>query len=302
MEYNVNNISDEYSFFINGVSYAGDARDNTMMYISKKVAHLVVNLFERKQCLVFVEKGVELDKEIKRNNCFIYSDDPQLAYAKLASEFEYKIREQERRWGYTKTSEGYYIGKNVSIGRNAYIEPGVIIGHNVQIGDDAVIYAGAVIKHAIIGKHFLCNENAVIGNYSFTMAEDEFGNNYRIPALGRVIIGDYVEIGACNDISMGACGDTILDDYVKLDGLVHVGHEAHLNKNTEITAGAVIAGFVEMGEKTYVGINSGIKNRIRLGNKCTIGMGSNVIKDVNDNSVVIGNPARPLKNKEIRML
>jgi UDP-3-O-[3-hydroxymyristoyl] glucosamine N-acyltransferase len=103
-----------------------------------------------------------------------------------------------------------------------------------------------------------------------------------------------VEVGACNDVAIGACGDTVLEDYVKLDGLVHVGHDAHLRKNTEVTAGAIIAGFVEMEEHSYLGVNSSIKNRIRLGANCIVGMGANVTKSVDENVTVVGNPAKPL--------
>ena len=297
MQYSVKNICEDYDFDIVGASYAGAPRDNTMMYISKKVEHLVKGLSQVKDCLIFLENGIVVPEQYQKDNCFIYSDNPQLAYAKFATKFAEEQRRQEKEWGYTLTADGYYIGRNVVIGKNAYIEPNVLIGHNVIIGEDAVILAGAVIKHAIIGDNFLCNENAVIGDYSFTMAVDENGNKFRIPALGRVIIQNSVEIGACNDIAMGACGDTILEDCVKLDGLIHIGHEAHLGKNTEITAGAIVAGFVEMGENVYLGVNSSIKNRISLGDDCVIGMGSNVTKSVDSGIVVAGNPARPfMKN------
>lgn len=293
MQYNVKHISNDYEFWITGASYAGEPRDNTMMFISKKVAHLVERLSESKECLIFLENGIDVPKEIKKSNCFIYSDNPQLAYARFATVFAIEQRKQESEWGYELTKDGYYIGKNVVIGKNAYIEPNVLIGHNVRIGDNAVILAGSVIKHAIIGNDFLCNENAVIGDYSFTMADDEKGNKYRIPALGRVIIGDSVEVGACNDVAIGACGDTILEDYVKLDGLIHIGHEVHLHKNTEITAGGIVAGFAEIDEHSYLGINSSIKNRIHLGENCIVGMGANVTKAVDANTTVAGNPARP---------
>lgn len=293
MKYCVRGISDEYDFYIEGASYAGAPRDHTMMYISKKVGYLVKELSDRKGCLIFLENGIDVPDELRKENCFIFCENPQLSYAKFATMFADAERKQEREWGYTLTDAGYYVGKNVTIGDNAYIEPNVVIGHNVSIGDNAVILAGAVIKHALIGNDFLCNENAVIGDYSFTMADDENGNKIRIPALGRVVIGDGVEVGACNDVAIGACGDTVLEDYVKLDGLVHIGHEAHLHKNTEITAGAIVAGFVEMDEHSYLGINSSIKNRTHLGANCIVGMGANVTKAVEADMTVAGNPARP---------
>lgn len=296
MQYNIETGINQ-SLEITGASYAGNPRNNTMMYISKKVGYLVENLRGKKNCVVFVEKGIDVEEALQKDNCFVFCDNPQLAYAGLATKFADEQRLQEMEWGYTQSAGGYYIGHNVVIGKNAYIEPGVVIGHNVRIGDGAVILAGAVIKHAIIGNNFLCNENAVIGDFSFTMAEDENGNKIRIPALGRVVIKDNVEIGACNDIAVGACGDTILENNVKLDALIHIGHEAHLGENTEITAGAIVAGFVEMGEHAYLGVNASIKNRIRLGKNCIVGMGSNVTKEVDAGMIVAGNPAKPFVKK-----
>jgi UDP-3-O-[3-hydroxymyristoyl] glucosamine N-acyltransferase len=294
MRYSVSNISGKYDFYVEGASYAGNPRNNTMMYITKKVEFLTSNLKGKSECLVFVEDGMVIPDELKEKNCFVFSANPQFEYAKFAEQFALEQRRLEMNTGYRLTEDDYYIGSNVTIGENAYIEPGVLIGHNVTIGKNALILAGAIIKHAQIGNNFVCNENAVIGDYSFTMAEDADGNKFRIPALGRVIIGNNVEVGACNDVAIGACGDTVLEDYVKLDGLVHVGHDAHLRKNTEVTAGAIIAGFVEMEEHSYLGVNSSIKNRIRLGANCIVGMGANVTKSVDENVTVVGNPAKPL--------
>lgn len=295
MKKNVNEISSDYNFYIYGSSYAGAPRDNTMMYIGKKVKYLVDNLYGVKECLVFIDESISISSELKKIHCFVRSENPQLSYAEYATVFFKELFDEEKNKTYKLTEGGYYVGENVTIGKNSYIEPDVLIGHNVVIGDNAIILSGARIKHAIIGHDFFCNENAVIGDYSFTMADDNEGNRYRIPALGRVIIGDYVEIGACNDVAIGACGDTILCDYVKLDGLVHIGHEAYLGKNTEITAGVIVAGFVHMDENTYIGINSSIKNRIQLGKHCLIGMGSNVTKSVDEEITVVGNPAKPFK-------
>ncbi len=294
MRFNVRTYSDKYNFFIEGSSYAGRPKNNTAMFISKKVAYLLNELYGIDQCLVFVENGMEIPNILKNKNCFVFSDNPQLAYARLATEFFKDELEQNQRLKYRLTDRGYYIGENVKIGCNPYIEPGVIIGHNVTIGDNAIIHAGAVIKNAVIGSDFICNENAVIGNYGFTMTEDENGHKYRIPSLGKVVINNHVEVGAGDDIARGSCGETVLEDYVKLDSLVHIGHDAHLHKNVEVTAGAIVGGFVEMDESSYLGLNSSIKNRKKLGSQSVIGMGANVIKNVSDGVTVIGNPAHPL--------
>lgn len=282
------------SLQIDGASYVGKPRNHTIMYVSSKIGCLVNNLIGHRGCVVFAENGITIkNNQITKENFFIFTNNPQLDYANFAAIIETKLFEANRKRKFTLEKGGYYVGENTVIGDNAYIEPGCFIGHGVVIGSNACILSGSRISNSIIGDNFICNENAVIGNNSFTMANDGYGNKIRIPALGRVVIGNNVEVGVCNDISRGACGDTILEDYVKLDGLVHIGHEAHLYRNVEVTAGAIIGGFVEIGEHGYLGVNTSIRNRISLGNKCLIGMGAVVTKTVENNIIVVGNPAKP---------
>lgn len=296
MEYNVSKINPQYSFTVHGASYAGRPLNGTAMYITKKVEALLENLNQISSCLVFVETGVEPSDELRQNNCFVTCDNPQMSYARFMTEFEQERFKEERKLKYTLI-DGYYRGENVTIGADAYIEPGCVIGHGVSIGDNCRIYAGAVIKNAVIGNNFVCNENAVVGANGFTMAEDEQGNKFRMPTLGKVIIGNNVEIGQLDSISVGSGGDTIIQDNVKLDGLIHVGHNDNLGKNTEIPAGVIISGFVNTGEHAYMGVNSSIRNRVDLGANCIIGMGAVVTKSVPDNTTVVGNPAKEFIKK-----
>ena len=294
MKFDVGRVYPEHSIMITGASYAGNPRDNTMMYISAKAAGLLQSLHNHSGCVCFVPKDIDIPEDIARNNAVIACEDPVYEYACFAKMVSEEFQKKERDKTYMLTDRGYYVGENASIGSNADIGPGAVIGHDVVIGENAVIMPGAVIKNAVIGAGFICNENTVIGNYSFTMAQDKEGNKIRIPSLGRVVIGSHVEIGACNDVAAGACGDTVIEDYVKLDGLVHIGHEAHLHKNVEITAGSIVAGFAEISENAYLGINTSIRNRIRFGSGAVMGMGAVLTKCVGCRDTVIGNPAKPL--------
>lgn len=292
MRLNVNELDSRYDFWVNGASYAGSPRDNTMMFITKKVEYLLDKLAGHEQCLVFLENGIDIP-EVLKNNCFIFSDNPQLAYAEFAQRFARKKIETEKKWGYTLTEEGYYVGRNVNIGKNCYIEPNVLIGHNVIIGDNAVLLTGSVIKNAEIGDDFIANEHAVIGANGFTMAENPSGEKIRIPTLGKVLIGNHVEVGAHDNISCGSGGDTVIEDNVKIDAEVHIGHDVFLAQNTEITAGAIVGGFVHTGEHAYIGINAVVRNRVKIGANAFVGMGAVVTKSVEDNITVVGNPAKP---------
>ncbi len=291
---NVSELYPQYNFEVIGASYAGKPKNNTVMYVTKKVEKLIDNLKDVSNCLCFCEKGMCVDQHIIEKNGIVFTDTPQLDYTIVINKLFHKIKEEDKKRKFTLMEAGFYLGENVKLGENCYIEPGVVIGHDVIIGNNANIFAGAVIKNAVIGNNFQCNENAVVGNYGFNMVEDEKGNKVRIPSLGRVIIGNNVEVGACTDIARGTGNDTIIEDNVKIDSLVHVGHDAFIKKNVEITAASVIGGFTILEEKAYMGINSCIKNRKHVGKNTVIGMGAVVTKELDDNKVYVGNPARIL--------
>ena len=280
-----------------GSSYAGAPRDNTFMYIGRKVSYLMECVSKCRNSLVFAETGIDVPVEVSSNNTVVLTDTPQYDYALFAKAYEKRIFEKNKSRKY-ELINGSYIGENVSIGEGAYIEPCCFIDHDVVIGKNALILAGSRIRNAIIGDNFICNENAVIGDGSFTMTKDPQGNLIRIPSLGRVIIHNNVEVGACNNITSGACGDTIIEDNVKLSGLIYIGHEAHIRKNTQMTPGVTVTGFVDMGENTYVGAGAQIKNRLVLGDNTLIGIGATVIRNTEKSITVVGNPASPLVRKE----
>ena len=301
MRVNANRVVEGKDFNIFGASYIGKPKSNTALYISKKIEKLLSALTDVKECLVFAEEGMDVPEPLLLKHAFHFSVNPQLSYSVFAAMFERERNEEESKLRYNLTPEGYYISETAVVGKGAYIEPNCVIGHGVTIGENATILSGTVIRHATIGDNFIANEQSVIGSSGFTMAEDEDGNKIRIPTLGHVIIGDNVEVGAHDNISCGSGGDTVLEDFVKLDALVHIGHDTHLHKNVEITAGVTISGFCELGEHAYVGVNAVLRNRIKVGENAFIGMGSNVTKSVEANTTVAGNPAKIfLKNKAIQ--
>lgn len=293
---NVNRVNKQYDFEIDGPSYIGRPVSNTFMFVTKKIENQIVNLRKIKNCLVYAEEGILVDDELKKTNCIIETKNPQLEYTKFALLFEKEKTSFNSSRKYSEI-DGFICGENVTIGKNTIIEPGCFIDHDVRIGNNCRILSKAIIRNSIIGDNVLVNENALVGSNGFNMTEDENGNKIRIPTLGKVVISNNCEIGAFDNISCGSGGNTFLDEYVKLDALVHIGHDVQLFRNVEITAGCVIGGFVEIYEGGYVGINSVLRNRIKIGKKAFVGMGAVVTKSVDDGITVVGNPAKPFERK-----
>ena len=294
MDFKVSMILDGKEYEINGFSYLGEPRSNTCLFVTKKVAHLLTALKNVENCLIYAEEGINVCEELKLKHAFLYSLTPQLDYARFANRFADARFNEEKKLRFKLSDFGYYVSEDVRIPVDAYIEPGCIIGPDVQIGKNARILAGSVIRRASIGDDFYANEYSVVGTNGFTMTEDEEKRRIRIPTLGRVIIGNSVEVGAHDNISCGSGGNTVLEDNVKIDALVYIGHDAHLFNNVEIAAGVSIGGFVNVLESAYIGIHSVIRNRVSIGEHSYIGMGATVTKSVPNRITVVGNPAKPV--------
>ena len=292
IKFNVSNINPDYNFDIYGVSYIGKPISNTIMYVSLKIADKICKLDDVENCLVFAETGIQVSDRILEKNAIIIVDNPQLEYAKAVTKIFKLQQKEDAQHKYIFHEGGYYISEKAVIGENAYIEPGCRIGHNVKIGNNAILLTGTIINHADIGNNFISNEYAVIGANGFTMTKDENSNMVRIPTLGKVIIGNNVEVGVHNNISRGSAGNTVIEDNVKLDAFVHIGHDVIIKKNAQIVAGVVTGGFDVIGNNAYIGLNATLKNRIEIGDNAKIGMSAAVIQSLDGDGTFAGNPAR----------
>ena len=148
-----------------------------------------------------------------------------------------------------------------------------------------------------MGKNCQIKRNAVIGGEGFNYQKNKKGINERVTHIGGVILGDNVDIGSGTAVDRGIIGDTVLGSNVKVDNLVHIGHDCKVGEGTLIAAGAILGGKVIVGKNCFIGLNSCIRQRIKIGDNAVIGMGAVVVKDVSPNTIVIGNPAEPFKNK-----
>jgi UDP-3-O-[3-hydroxymyristoyl] glucosamine N-acyltransferase len=213
---------------------------------------------------------------------FVPVGNPRLACAKVMEEF------------FVPAPKPRIAGTAV-IGQNARIGDGVGIGEYSVIGDHVVIGAGTQIAHHVviaentaIGRRCVVKSHAVIGEPGFGFDFEPDGRPVRIPHVGRVVVGDDVEIGTGVTVCRATMGETRVGDHVKIDDHVHIAHNCRVDANTVITAGAVLSGSVGVGESAWLGPNSTITQKVHIGRRAFVGVGALVTRDVPDDTVLSG--------------
>ncbi|MDE1940012.1 MAG: UDP-3-O-(3-hydroxymyristoyl)glucosamine N-acyltransferase [Alphaproteobacteria bacterium] len=191
---------------------------------------------------------------------------------------------------------GVVIGAYAQVGDGTYIGPNSVIGRGVAIGRGTEIGSNVSISHAYVGDQVLILPGAQIGQPGFGFASSAQGH-VKTPQLGRVIVQDKVEIGACVTIDRGALGDTVIGEGTKIDNLVQIGHNVHLGRHCVIVGQAGIAGSSTLGDFVVMGAQAGVSDHARVGNGARIAGRAAVIpgQDLEGGHDYGGVPAKPAK-------
>ena len=179
-------------------------------------------------------------------------------------------------------------GKNVLIGSNTIIESDVIIESNCSIGSNVIL------RKTIVKNNVKILDGCIIGKKGFGFFPDK-KNNFRYPHIGCVIINEYSEIGCGSTIDRGSMSNTIIGKNTFLDNQVHIAHNVKIGNNCIIAGQVGFAGSSTIGNNVMIGGQAGISGHLKIGNNVHIGGGSGVIKDIPDNSKVMGYPAKNLR-------
>ncbi len=180
------------------------------------------------------------------------------------------------------------IGERAMIHARAIIEAGVVIGDDVEIGEDAHLYPNVTLyARSVIGARTILHSGCVIGADGFGFAFDA-GHWIKIPQIGRVVIGNDVEIGANTTIDRGALDDTMIENDVKIDNQVQIGHNCVIGEHTAIVACTGIAGSVHVGRYCRIGGAAMIGGHLTLGEGVAIGAASPVFSSIEEPGVYSG--------------
>ena len=186
------------------------------------------------------------------------------------------------------------IGSNVSIGANCTIGHNTIIEQNVSIGDNCSIGSNVILRNTVIRDNVNILDSSVIGKHGFGFFPNN-SKNLRYPHIGLVIIEENCEIGCGSTIDRGSMSNTVIGKNTFLDNQIHIAHNVKIGENSIIAGQVGIAGSTIIGKNVKIGGQAGVSGHLKIGNNVDIAGGSGVIKDIPDNSKVMGYPAKSLR-------
>ena len=234
----------------------------------------------------------DIAAEMKGDIAILVHPDPYLAYAKLTQLFVYRPAVAVGIHPSAVIAKSATIASSAAIGAQVVIEEGAVIGENVVIGPSCIIGPNSVIEsdsylharvtlyhHTQVGKRAILHSGVVLGADGFGFAPEK-GKWVKIEQLGRVIIGDDVEIGANTTIDRGALGNTTIHNGVKLDNQIQIGHNVEIGEGTAIAGCTAIAGSTRIGKYCRIAGLVGIAGHLQITDGVVILAMSGVTKSI----------------------
>lgn len=253
----------------------------------------------------------EFAREAAASKPLLIVKDPRLAFARAATLF----RQEEGPEGCDESAQ---VHLTAQVGEHVWIGPGVVIEEQARIGDRSSIGANTVVGAAVtigeqchvgpnvtiysgcaLGNRVRVQAGTVLGSAGFGYVRDEHGRYSLFPQIGRLVIEDDVEIGANCTVDRGALDATVIRRGVKLDNLVHVGHNVEVGEDVVIAAQTGISGSSRIGKTAIVGGQVGIADGVEIGEGAILGAQSGIPsgKKIRGKGIVFwGTPARPIKD------
>ena len=276
---------------IKRVSTIEEATEDALTFCSSEGEKGISLISKSNAGIILCRKSMEEIIHPRIGTQIFFLDNPRLVFIQIINQIYNK---KKKRVGVSKRAT---IPKTAKIGSNCYIGNNTVIGDKCKIGDNTFIDDNVVLQNCVIGNNCIIQPGVKIGADGFAYERYQTLELERFPHLMGVMIGNNVEIGANCSIARGSLSDTVICDGTKLDALVHVAHNVVIGKCCELTAGTIIGGSTTIGEATWLGLNSTLKHKIKVGNKVIVGCGATVIHDIVDEDIVAGVPAKSIKYK-----
>jgi UDP-3-O-[3-hydroxymyristoyl] glucosamine N-acyltransferase len=194
------------------------------------------------------------------------------------------------------------VGPLCTVGARARIDAGAVLGPGCVVGDDCVVGEGSVlvarvtlVQRVRLGRRVRIHPGAVLGADGFGLAMDA-GQWLKVPQLGGVVVGDDCEIGANTCIDRGAIDDTVLEEDVRLDNLIQVGHNVRIGAHTAMAGCVAVAGSARIGRYCLIGGGAGVVGHIEIADKVRVGAMSLVTHSLTEpGEYTSGTPIQPAR-------
>jgi len=241
-------------------------------------------------CLTSAATVIIINKEVPcpEGKTLLVTAEPFTAYIKIVKHFRpfepaYKM-----------------ISDNALIGEGTHIQPGVFVGNHVRIGKNCLIHPNVTIyDHCVIGDNVIIHAGCVLGAdaFYFKRRKDREVQYDKMESCGRVVIEDYVEIGAGTTIDKGVSGDTIIGQGTKLDNHIHIGHGAVIGKNCLFAAQVGIGGKAIIEDEVILWGQVGVSKDLTIGKGAIVLAQSGVPASLEGGKTYFGSPAVDAKTK-----
>jgi UDP-3-O-[3-hydroxymyristoyl] glucosamine N-acyltransferase len=282
----VNNIKDANNSeitFLNNSSYLNYAKNS-------------------KALVCFVSK--KFKKYLKKETIPLISEQPEIDFYKIVNFFYPNASKDNERINNTKVKNK--IKKNILIGKNTLIDKTADIGSNVQIGNNVIINSyvkvgngchigsNVILSNTFVGDNVVIKSGTLIGQIGFGFKYEK-KKRFNFPHIGKVVIEKNCHIGSLCTIDRGSLTDTVVGEYSSIDNQVQIAHNVKIGSFCVIASQVGIAGSTILGNNVLIGGQAGISDHLKIGNNVKIGGKSGVVSDIEDNKIVMGYPAKSLR-------
>ncbi len=266
---------------VSGLNTLKDANNNEISFLENK--KYKDDLRATKAAAVFVTQ--ELSELVPENTISLVTDEPYLSLAYASAFFAPKILEvdgNEPVIGQNCTIMGnVYLGKNSIVGDDCTIMAGAFIGDNVSVGKNTIIYPNTTIyRDCVIGDNCIIHSGTVIGSDGFGFAHTKDGKYIKIYQNGNVVIENDVEIGSNTSIDRAAFNSTVIENGVRIDNLVHIGHNCIIGTGSIIVGQVGLSGSTKLNEYVVMGGQSGTSGHLEIAPFTTIAARGGVTKSI----------------------
>ncbi len=292
---------------INGPEQLQNANNNHITFVGS--VKYVKFWADSKACAAVVNDNLKI--EAGDNRAIIKVKNADLAMAKILELFNQPapvfdtdihptavIHETAKIGNGCKIGANCYVGKDAELGNEVILYPNVCVFDETIIGDKTIVWSGTVIRErCIIGSNCIFHTNVSIGADGFGYRPSDDGRGLvKIPQIGNVIIGHFVEIGANSCVDRAKFSSTIIGDGCKIDNLVQVAHNSVMGRSCIMAGHSGLAGSVTLGDGVIIGGSASIKDHTNIDSGATVGAGSGVMNDVKAGQTVLGYPAQDARD------